>query len=59
VKPLREQTLFSKTLSLYSSVKVRDQVSHPFSRTSKITVLYISIFRFFDMRREDQRFWTE
>jgi hypothetical protein len=38
-----------KTLSLCSSPKVRDQVSHPYSRTSKITVLYILIFRFFCM----------
>jgi hypothetical protein len=52
-------TLFSKTLSLYSSTKVRDQVSHPYSTTGKITVLYILIFRFFYMRREDKRFWTE
>jgi len=29
---------------------VRDQVSHPYSRTGKITVLYILIFRFFDIR---------
>jgi hypothetical protein len=37
---------------------VRDQVSHPYSTTGKATVLYILIFRFFDMRR-DKRFWTE
>jgi hypothetical protein len=52
-------TVFSKTLSLCSSLKVRDQVSHPYSTIGKITVLYILIFRFFDMRREDKRFWTE
>jgi hypothetical protein len=40
-------TLFSKTLSLCSSFKVRDQVSHPHSTTDKITVLYILIFSFF------------
>jgi hypothetical protein len=39
--------------------KVRDQVSHPYNITGKITVLYIVIFRFFYMRREDIRFWTE
>jgi hypothetical protein len=39
-------TLFLKTLSLCSSLKVRDQVSHPYSKTDKITVLYILIFRF-------------
>jgi hypothetical protein len=30
-------TLFSKLLSLCSSLKVRDQVSHPYSTTGKIT----------------------
>jgi hypothetical protein len=49
-------TQFSKTVSLCSSLKVRDQVSHPYNKTGKITVLYILIFRFFDMRREDKRF---
>jgi hypothetical protein len=38
---------------------VRDQVSHPYRTTGKITVLYILIFKFFDSRREDRRFWTE
>jgi hypothetical protein len=38
---------------------VRDQVSHPYSTTGKITVLYILIVRFFYKRREDRRFWTE
>jgi hypothetical protein len=33
---------------------VRDQVSHPYNTTGKITVLYILIFRFFHMRREDK-----
>jgi hypothetical protein len=44
-----------KNLSLCSSHKVRDQVSHPYSTTGRITVLYILIFRIFDMRREDER----
>jgi hypothetical protein len=48
-----------KNLSLCSSPKVRDQVSHPYSTTGKITVLYILIFTFFDIRREDKIFWTE
>jgi hypothetical protein len=38
---------------------VRDQVSHLYSTTGKITVLFILIFRFFDMRQEYERFWTE
>jgi hypothetical protein len=33
-----------KTLSPCSFLKVRDQVSHPYSTTVKITVLYILIF---------------
>jgi hypothetical protein len=52
-------TLFSKTLSLCSSLKVWTQVSHSYSATGKITVLYILMFRSFDMRGEDKRFWTE
>jgi hypothetical protein len=52
-------TMFAKTLSPCSSPRVTDQVSHPYSTTGKITVLYILIFRFFYMRREDRRFWTE
>jgi hypothetical protein len=52
-------TLFSKTLSLLSSFKVRDQVSHPYNTTGKIKDFYILIFRFFDMKREDKIFWTE
>ena len=39
-------TLLSNTLSLYSSLNVRDQVSHPYKTTGKIPVLYISIFNF-------------
>jgi hypothetical protein len=35
---------------------VRDQVSHPYSATGKITVFYILIFRSFDMRRKDKRY---
>jgi hypothetical protein len=35
---------------------VRDQVSHPYSTTGKITVLYILIFSLFYMRRETQDF---
>jgi hypothetical protein len=38
---------------------VGDQVSYPYSTASKITVLYILILRFFDIRWEDKRFWIE
>jgi hypothetical protein len=37
-------TLFSNTLSLCSSLNVRDQVSHPYKTTGKIIALYILIF---------------
>jgi hypothetical protein len=33
-------TLFSNTLSLSSFLNVRDQVSHPYKATGKISVLY-------------------
>jgi hypothetical protein len=36
-------TMLSNTLSLYSSLHVRDQVSHPYRTTDKITVLHILI----------------
>jgi hypothetical protein len=49
-------TLFSKTFSLYSFLKERDQVSHPSSTTGKSTVLCILIFNFFDMRQETKDF---
>jgi hypothetical protein len=45
-------TLFSNTLSLCPSLKVRDHVSHPYRTTGKIIILYI-IFKFLDSRRED------
>jgi hypothetical protein len=51
-------TLLSNTLSLCSSLNVRDQVSHPYRTTGKIIVLYVLVFTLFDSRRED-RFWTE
>jgi hypothetical protein len=52
-------TLFSNTLRVCFSLNVRDQVSHPYRTKGKIIVLYILIFRFFNSRREDRRFWTE
>jgi hypothetical protein len=58
-------TLFSNTLSLCSSLNVRDQVSCPYKTTGKVVVLYILMFTFFDSRLdfdsrlEDKRFWTK
>ena len=40
-------TLFSDTLSLCSSLKVSDQVSHPYKTTDNIILLCILIFIFF------------
>jgi hypothetical protein len=51
--------LFSNTLSLRSSLNVRNHVSHPYRTTGKIRELYILMFTFLDGGREDKRFWTE
>jgi hypothetical protein len=44
-------TLFSNTLSLCSSLNVRDQVSHICKTTDKIIILQILIFLSLDSRR--------
>jgi hypothetical protein len=51
--------MFSNTLSLCSSLNVRNQVSHPYSTTGKIIVLYIRVFLFMYIKRKDKRFCTE
>jgi hypothetical protein len=49
------RTLFSNTLSMCTSLNVRDQVSHPYRTTGKIIILYILIFMFLGSRGEDKR----
>jgi hypothetical protein len=45
-------TFFSNILNLCSSFNVRDQVSNPYNRTGYITVLYIWIYTFVDIRAD-------
>jgi len=52
-------TPLSNNLSFLCSCGVNDQVSHPYKTISKITVLYILIFKFLDNNLEDKRFCTE
>jgi hypothetical protein len=61
------RTLFSNTLSLYSSLNVRDKVSHPYKTTGRIMVIQlykaevklqfflflVLMFTFLDSLRED------
>jgi len=52
-------TLFSHILSLRSSLKVSNQVSHPYKTTGKFIVLYTLTFKFLDIKLEEKRFCTE
>jgi hypothetical protein len=52
-------TVFSNTLNLCSSPRVREHVSYPHKTTGTITVFYTLIFRFSDRRGEYKRPWTE
>jgi hypothetical protein len=49
------RTLFSNTSSLFSSLNVRDQVSHPYKTTGRIMILSILTFTFLDSRHKDKR----
>ena len=52
-------TLFSNTLNLCASLKVRDQVSQTYNTTDSIIVLYVLTFNFFESRRDDIIFSNE
>jgi hypothetical protein len=52
-------TLISNTLSLCSSLLVRDEVSHPFKTTCRVIVLCILIFTFFVSKLDGRCFWTK
>jgi hypothetical protein len=56
---LFDPSIFLNTLSLCSSLNVRDKLSRPYKITGKIIVFYIQIFMLLDSRLEDKRFWTE
>jgi hypothetical protein len=48
--------LSSNTLSLRSTLNVRDQVSHPYKKkTGKIIVVYILFFMFLERTKEEEK----
>jgi hypothetical protein len=51
--------LFSNTLILCFSYKVRDHVSRPYKTTSRNMVFHILIFKFLNRRWQNKRFCTE
>jgi hypothetical protein len=50
---------FSNTLSLCSSLKLKDQIARTCRTTSRIIVLCILILTFLGRRRKCEGFWTE
>jgi hypothetical protein len=47
-----------KRPQLCTSFKVRDQISHPYKTTSRITVMRSLIITFLDSKLQDKTFWT-
>ena len=56
---IRIRILFSNTLSLYSSLNVRDHVWKSYNTNGNVVVLYNFIFKFLEKSREDKSIWTE
>ena len=52
-------TLFSYTLSLFSSLHMTDQISHPYKTSNKIIVLFILLFIFLGIKLQGRRFCTK
>jgi hypothetical protein len=51
--------LFSHTLSLCSSLDVREQASNPYTTAGTIAVLFIYIFKLLDSKLQGKIFCTE
>jgi hypothetical protein len=49
-------TLFCNTLSRRSSLNVRDRISHVYTMTGEIIIVYVLIFTSLENRLEDKRF---
>jgi hypothetical protein len=45
-------TLFSDTANLCSSLRIRDQVSHPYKQQAKLWFIYFKLLFFLERRRE-------
>jgi len=52
-------TLFSGSLGLYSSPKVRDQVQNPPKTRGKFMIVIFALLTFSNCRRDNKIFWTE
>jgi hypothetical protein len=56
ISALSDPNIFSNTISLFSSLSVRDHVLHPYKTTGKIIVFCILIVVILDSRRQDKIF---